>query len=330
MSAKNSNGLVSIIVPVYKVENYIRTCIESVIDQTYVHWELILVDDGTPDQSGKICDEYARLDDRIRVIHKTNGGLSDARNVGLELVSGNFIAFLDSDDFWHQDYLFIMMSLQAKCNADIVQCKWTRGNESVFPNIKLSDKTTFLSGPEAIANGFFDVMMWGKIYKRSMLDGIKMPVGLINEDDWTSWKICYRAKRFVMSSNKLYYYTFNQQGICAKSSHELDLCFFGAFEEKRLFFMEKGDSACSIWNLAKWNKAIILKYRNEGANDDQRLQMMRTFRENYKELCTYPDFKLKSRIYFLAFMIAPMMLSNLSEAIRNFKRDRRLTRYKKV
>lgn len=321
---------VSIVVPCYKVEQYLPTCIGSVLNQSYFNWELILVDDGSPDRSGEICDDYAKNDCRIKVIHKPNGGLSDARNAGLKVVTGDFISFLDSDDFWHTDYLKLMMGFQREYDADIVQCKWTRGNQTVFPEIHITHDAVCKSGTEAMANGLFDVMMWGKLFRKNLLDGIMMPVGLINEDDWTSWKICYRAKRFVSSRNQLYYYTFNQQGICASTSRKLDLGFFGAFKEKNNFFKSHGEEACAVWNLTKWNSAIILKYRNEGASEKQRNEMIRQFVINYHELCTYSQFGLKTRIYFRVFLIMPMVLSNLSEAIRNLKRDGKIRRYNKA
>ena len=173
---------VSIIVPCYKVELYLPTCIESVQSQSYSDWELVLVDDGSPDRCGEICDKYAKTDERIKVIHKSNGGLSDARNAGLKVMTGDFVAFLDSDDFWHRDYLKLMMELQQQYDADIVQCKWTRGNQTVFPDVSITYSAICKSGSEAMAESLFDVMMWGKIYRRNMLDDIKMPVGLINED----------------------------------------------------------------------------------------------------------------------------------------------------
>ena len=114
--------LVSIIVPCYKVEQYLPVCIESVLGQTYDNWELILVDDGSPDRSGEICDQYAAKDKRINVIHKPNGGLSSARNAGLDMMNGEYVTFLDSDDFWHKDYLRVMMKHIDDEKADIVQC----------------------------------------------------------------------------------------------------------------------------------------------------------------------------------------------------------------
>ena len=321
---------VSIIVPCYKVEQYLPTCIKSVLNQSYTDWELILVDDGSPDRSGAICDDYAKRDNRIKVIHKPNGGLSDARNAGLDIMTGDFVAFLDSDDFWHTDYLKIMMNLLQKYDADIVQCKWTRGNESVFPQITITEEAICKTGPEAMASGLFDVMMCMKLFRKDVIEGIKMPVGIINEDDWTSWKICYRAKRFVSTQSKLYYYTFNQQGICATKSRSLNLSYFGAFAEKAAFFKEHHDDACALWNLAKWNKAIILSYRTPNATPEQRDTMMQQFKQNYCELSLLPNFGLKHRIYFRVFMLCPKFLSDLSEALRNLKRDGRICRYKKA
>ena len=101
--------LISIIVPVYKVEQYLHNCLNSVLAQSYTNWELILVDDGSPDSCGTICDEYTQKDNRIKVIHKENGGLSSARNAGLGVMTGEFVSFLDSDDFWLSDYLKILM-----------------------------------------------------------------------------------------------------------------------------------------------------------------------------------------------------------------------------
>jgi glycosyltransferase involved in cell wall biosynthesis len=331
MFMDNNTGFkVSIIIPCYKVEFFLPTCIESVLKQSYQDWELILVDDGSPDRSGEICDEYSKRDSRIKVIHKLNGGLSDARNAGLDIMTGDFITFLDSDDFWHHDYLKIMMNLQKQYDADIVQCKWIRGTATEFPKVTITNKVVCQTGSSAMANGFFDVVMWGKIYKRSMLNGIRMPVGLVNEDDWTSWKICYRAKCFVSSPNKLYYYTVNQHGICAVTSRIPDLTFFGAFEEKDRYFKRCGDNRCTVWNLEKWNKAIILRYRYKGANEEQRKQMMLRFKENLKNLCIYPQFNLITRWYFSAFIVMPRFLSKLSSVVNNIIRNRRISLYKRV
>ena len=118
------NELISVIVPVFKVEAYLAKCIESIRCQTYSNFELILVDDGSPDGSPQICDDYAAVDDRIRVIHKNNRGLSSARNAGLDIAQGEFICFIDSDDYIKPEYLETLLTLQRKNNADLVICEY--------------------------------------------------------------------------------------------------------------------------------------------------------------------------------------------------------------
>ena len=115
-----NNPKVSIIVPCYKVEKYLSNCIESVLHQTYDNWELILVDDGSPDRSGEICDNYAKKDNRIKVIHKTNGGVAVARNIAIDLAEGEYISFLDGDDFLHTDYIRELIRLTLKYQTEII------------------------------------------------------------------------------------------------------------------------------------------------------------------------------------------------------------------
>lgn len=117
------NNLISVIVPVYKVEKYIKKCIESIINQTYENLEIILVDDGSPDNCGKICDEYAKKDKRIKVIHKENGGVSSARNLGLEKSNGQYITFIDSDDWIEEEYCEILLTTLKEQNADCAICR---------------------------------------------------------------------------------------------------------------------------------------------------------------------------------------------------------------
>lgn len=125
----------SVIVPCYKVEQYLPNCIESVINQSYPNWELILIDDGSPDQSGNICDEYAIRDSRIKVIHKLNAGVAAARNSGIEMATGDYATYLDGDDFLHPDCLKTLVHIAEQQKADIVQCGYVRGNDTVFPSV---------------------------------------------------------------------------------------------------------------------------------------------------------------------------------------------------
>ena len=135
--------LITIVVPVYKVEKYIDRCVTSILNQTYKNLQIILVDDGSPDNCGKICDEYAKKDNRIEVIHKENGGLSDARNAGINIAKGKYIAFVDSDDYVSNDYIEYMYKILKKENAKISICElqivWK--NTKIEENIKIDENT---------------------------------------------------------------------------------------------------------------------------------------------------------------------------------------------
>ena len=169
--------LISVFIPVHKVEHYLHNCVNSILSQSYSNWEMILINDGSPDRCGEICDEYAAKDSRIKVIHKENGGLSSARNAGLDYPpKGEFVTFLDSDDFWHPEYLETLMNLQQKYHADLVQCGFVRGSESVFPPIEGPISIDVLDNHEVFIKEKANVIMCGKLYRTSLFDGIIVTV----------------------------------------------------------------------------------------------------------------------------------------------------------
>ena len=180
--------LISIIIPIYKVEDYLDECIQSVIHQTYKNLEIILVDDGSPDKCPQMCDDYAKLDNRIKVIHKKNGGQSNARNAGLAQATGDFICFVDSDDFIDVTMCEKMLGYQQESNADIVSCMFSwyvDGNIQAFPWLGKGYKekhTLYLYDyfMDAV-NRQVDNMVWNKLYKRSIITETFV-TGRINED----------------------------------------------------------------------------------------------------------------------------------------------------
>ena len=182
--------LVSVIVPVYKVEKYLSNCIESVINQTYSNWELILVDDGSPDRCPYICDEYARHNGRIVVIHKENGRVAKARNAALRIARGEYITFLDGDDYLHKDFLKVMLSVIMTKQVDIAQCGFLRGVAAKFPEVKLVEKITMYDNHSIFLNQVAKIVVWGKLYKRHIFDGRLMTEDKFFEDDFKrSWNI---------------------------------------------------------------------------------------------------------------------------------------------
>lgn len=244
MASDKSQTLVSIIVPVYKVEKYLRTCLDSIINQSYANWEAILVDDGSPDNCPRIIDEYASREARMRTVHRVNGGLSAARNSGLRTVRGEFITFLDSDDFWHKDYLKLMVEAAMTHDADMVQCDFIRGLETTFPEINDSkDYSVKIYDHRSIFTSFAaKVIVCAKLYRRHILDGLTFPEGRVNEDDCTNWRLYYAAEKIAVVNRKLYYYTVNPNSTMGKLKKKPDLRFIDAYHERIVFFeQEKED-----------------------------------------------------------------------------------------
>lgn len=309
--------LISIIIPVYKVEQYLRNCIDCVLAQTYSNWELILVDDGSPDKCGEICDEYAARDKRIQVIHKENGGQSSARNAGLDLPpSGEFVTFLDSDDFWHHEYLETLMDLQQKFHADLVQCGFVRGSESVFPKTKESVNIDVLDNHEIFLTEKSNVIMCGKLYRTSSFEGIRMPVGLYNEDDWTAWKLYYRAKTIVVTGQRLYYYTINPNSTMGLLGKKPDLRYVNAYNERIGFFVGTGEKDLEHCSRLQLCKSLLLIYRHSKLSKEERREVKYKFDESWKEIKHSPHIGLFYKALFSAFHIMPMLTSKITAKMR--------------
>lgn len=205
----NNIPLISIIVPVYNVENYVDKCIDSVLSQTYKDWELILVDDGSTDNRGKICDDYALKDSRIKVIHKENGGLPSARKAGLEIAKGDFIFHLDGDDFIPENTLEILINKQKECDADIVigDFQVVRGEQycEIFNDYKFSFLNNIEYTKQLLNVGAFFV--WGKLIRANINKNIEIPLDIqYTEDAIAMIQIANNAKKIAKVDAITYYY----------------------------------------------------------------------------------------------------------------------------
>ena len=187
---KMNDSLISVIVPVYKVEEYLDECVQSLINQTYTNLEIILVDDGSPDGCPQMCDDWAMRDARIKVIHKKNGGLSDARNAGLDICTGDYVAFVDSDDWIKPEMYRYMYDAIKREKADICACNII----SCYPNREVSwggkaytvgDSETMLD--RLYSDSAFPVCAWNKLYRRELWQEFRFPVGKICEDAFTTY-----------------------------------------------------------------------------------------------------------------------------------------------
>lgn len=305
----NNEPLVSIIVPCYKVEQYLPNCIESILCQSYTNWELVLVDDGSPDNCGNICDDYAVKDNRIKVVHKQNGGLSSARNAGLDIMQGKYVSFLDSDDFWHEDYLQLMMKHVIEDKADIVQCGFIRGTETVFPHIDLDEKAQVYDNHSIFTSQAAKIIICGKVYKSCFFEDVRMPVGLINEDDWTTWKLYYKAQKIVVSNLPLYYYTQNPNSIMGNQRKKPDMTYFGAYRERIAFFNEKGEQDLEDVSRMQWCKSLLLLYSNPMLTKENKEEIKTLFDENWKKISQSTVVPSKLKILFYGFCKMPVISS---------------------
>lgn len=210
--------LISVIVPVYKVENYLDKCVKSILSQTYKNLEVWLVDDGSPDSCGKMCDDWKKKDARINVIHKKNGGLSEARNVAIDMATGVWILCIDSDDYIAENCIetLVRLALENDAQCSVIQpLEFEEGTEPISSN---EEGFEVLDRIEAIRDMFYQTKLetsaWGKLYHRSLFEeGIRYPNGLLFEDNPTTYRLLYKCKKVVVSRKKLYYYQLRANSI---------------------------------------------------------------------------------------------------------------------
>lgn len=212
------SDLISVIIPVYRVEKYLDECVASVTAQTYPDLEIILVDDGSPDNCPQMCDVWAERDSRIKVIHKQNGGLSDARNVGIDAATGKYIAFVDSDDYIKPEMMEKLLAELIRTDADIVSC----GIQNTGESTGSWGKQNFVGTSEEILKKLYHettypVAAWNKLYSRNCWRELRFPVGKLCEDAFTTYQLVHNAGRIAMISDALYCYRIRPESIMTSS-----------------------------------------------------------------------------------------------------------------
>lgn len=217
--------LISVIVPIYNVENYLDRCVDSIINQTYKNLEIILVDDGSPDNCPKMCDDYAEKDSRVKVVHKKNGGLSDARNAGMEVATGEYVSFIDSDDYISLDFYETLLQTMIDNDSDIVECSVVKFYENgkfdeYSDDLKVTSYDTVDALDGLISENPFKQHVWNKLYKSSVALDIPYAVGKLNEDEFWTYQVFGKAKK-VTRINKTMYYYFQRNGSIMGNSYNI-------------------------------------------------------------------------------------------------------------
>lgn len=207
--------LISVIVPVYKVEKYLKKCVDSILSQTLQDFEVFLIDDGSPDNCGKICDEYSEKDNRIIVIHKKNGGLSDARNVALNKISGEYITFIDSDDYVSQNHLETLYNALVNSESDMSVCNISSYSDNQYDDsfFKPSNCFKVLDDRKSIFNPAIPPCACAKLFKKTIFNDIRFPVGRLYEDIFVNHEVLAKAKRLALTGENTYYYLIRSDSI---------------------------------------------------------------------------------------------------------------------
>lgn len=254
---KKANPLISVVVPIYNVEKYLEECVQSILRQTYRNLEIILVDDESPDSCGILCDDFQKKDNRIRVIHKKNGGLSDARNAGIEIAGGEYITFVDSDDYLDCGFIEELYKSIREGHYDIAISKMKRTNQR-NEEIKEKEINKIALNAEAALNKMlygklFSTSACGKLYKMSLFMDIRFPYGKFSEDLFTIYQVFLKSDRVVFIDYIGYYYYYREEGSLVVSKYNIkQLEAFEAMEEIK----------SKIGGMNQFKKAISSQYIN--------------------------------------------------------------------
>lgn len=306
--------LISIVVPVYNVENYLDICMKSILSQTYNNIEVILIDDGATDGSGKICDYYAEADKRVRVVHKKNGGLSDARNAGILRAEGDYIMFIDSDDAVSSDFAEYLYTLLKDSSADIAVCDPVHcyGDKEVFFERETSRK--IFEPEDAIAEMLYQrsflVAAWGKLYRRYLFNDILFPYGMFFEDSAVMYRIFDKATKIAYGNAKLYGYMHREGSITTNSFSKRDCDILIICNQIAEYLSDRGErlqKAARSYQTA----AVLRIYMNAPRNGefDDELKVCEDFlRENGNRVLHDKNIRKKMKMALLMYkLVRPMM-----------------------
>lgn len=267
---------ISVIVPVYNVEKYLDRCVQSLFNQTYENIEIVLINDGSTDRSGEICDRYAQEDSRVKVLHQEYNGVADARNKGVAMATGEYVIFLDGDDEADREYVGKLYKTLKENDLDIAQCCLLRiRNGQPINKLEVKEGVRIFNGIEMQMKTFdrdryFCNVVCGKLFKKELFEGLSFPYGRINEDESMIYRLMFKSKRVGIIDDYLYYYHYNGDSITEKkyNIHRLDA--FYMLEEKFAFYKEQGleDFANKTANEYFSQMSIVFCHKKEEIADD--------------------------------------------------------------
>lgn len=282
---------ISVIVPVYKVEKYLQRCVDSILAQTFTDFDLILVDDGSPDGCPIICDEYVKKDNRVHVIHKPNGGLSDARNAGIDWTFANsdsqFLTFIDSDDWVHEKYLEILLNAINKTGLGISACRYYRTKGEDFSTALESSFMDILKVEDFFCEKYaYAILAVCKLYKKSLFVDVRYPVGRLHEDEFTTYKILFNNKEIVFWDLPLYAYYNNPTSITMSKWTPKRMDGYDAYEEQIRYFKENNFYGAMKFMIGVYVSRILdslSKFKREKPKNKIAIKLYKKRKKNFSK-----------------------------------------------
>jgi len=280
---------ISILVPIYNAAPWLQESLQSILAQTYRDFELILVNDGSTDGSAEMCDACAADDDRVYAVHQANAGVAAARNRGLDMAGGDWIAFIDADDMVHPRYLEYLLGLCLRHDCDVVQCRQMRSEQfdPMLFGVEVED-VVFYTDKQIqwglCGRGGIRSMLWCKLFRRELFDGVRFPVGLIYEDEAAMHHLLANARRIAFSTSKFYYYRTTPDSIMNKPLSEQRLDILPIMAERQAFYWQKGWRLLAYATAQRHCASIIDLYRRFLAQDPSLTSILQRLRNAYCEI----------------------------------------------
>ena len=319
------NPKISIIVPVYKVEPYIHKCIDSILNQTFKDFELILVDDGSPDNCGKICDDYAKKDSRVIVIHKENGGQSTARNRGLDVARGDYIGFIDSDDYIEPDMYELLYNMCIENNCDISNCSST---------IYFKNKTVVNGGHGLLIHNrkeamkvategiLYDECLWTKLIKRELFEGLRIPNGIAYEDTAFTYKLIDKSERVCCMGVAKYNYIKRDESTMDRAIKDVKIDAVLVYEEMYKFMEKKYPELCDLVALKLANNTmrvmnLMIRQADFNKYKQSYMKIAKILNRRFNRTIRSKEYPMKVKILLAANKVSPMLYKKAVKNIGN-------------
>lgn len=327
--------LITVIVPVYNVEKYLERCIDSIILQTYKNLEILLVNDGSTDDSLSICRRYSEQDSRIRVIDKTNGGLGSARNAGIDAMKGAYVAFIDSDDYISESMVKRLYDLIKKQDAEVSVCDFCAFDDRNVYRKKRKTRIQTFNRDQAMKNMFYPDGIkwnaWNKLYKASLFKTIRYKEGVYSEDMATTYKVFFETKKVVYTNEQLYYYYHRSDGIMLSKPVKRYCDEMRIINDQMVFFQEH------LPHLAFYPKAFCGKIalnnyigiKKAGGHEDDELKCLFYLKKYWKFSCRARFVKFKYKILIVLFMALDAVSFGYFKQSRLFNAFCKRTKYLK-